>query len=81
MANGCNIAITRIGPIQLSSECQGPQAGFHSLLIVGHPQVRVFRLGLLQAGIAAALNWGRPIRRNRSWKRGLSRKASMLGSI
>ena len=37
-------------------------------------------LGVLQAQIAAVSD-GRPTRRKRSWKRGLSRKPSMLGSV
>src|SRR6266850_5454954 len=43
-------------------------------------QLLILRLGFLQVGIAA-FSGGRPTRRDRSWKRGLSRKPSMLGSI
>jgi hypothetical protein len=43
-------------------------------------QLRVLCLGFLQAQIAV-VSEGRLIRRNSSWKRGLSRRLSMLGSI
>src|SRR5260370_4200905 len=43
-------------------------------------QLRILRLGFLQVGIAA-ISAVRPTRPDRSWKRGLSRKPSMLGSI
>ena len=42
--------------------------------------LHILRLGFFQAGVAAA-SAGRPTRLNRSWNRGLFRKASMLGSI
>jgi hypothetical protein len=44
------------------------------------PLANIPRLGLFQVRIVAA-SAGRPTRLNRSWKRGLLRKASMLGSI
>jgi hypothetical protein len=42
--------------------------------------LRHTRLGVLQAQIAAVSD-GSPTRRKRSWKRGLSRKPSMPGSV
>jgi hypothetical protein len=66
-----------------SAKPEYPYAASDYLLLrleVWIDQLLLLRLGFLQTGVAARSSGG-PTRRNRSWKRGLSRKPSMLGSI
>jgi CheY-like chemotaxis protein len=63
-------------PAVVKARVHTPRAPRHAGTI---GRLRILRLGFLQAQIAA-VSAGRPTRRNRSWKRGLSRKPSMLGS-